>query len=328
MENKSHAFWAGIFTVALLAAIAVAAFLFNVDRSVRVPYDLIARTNVTGLYTDAAVRYRGLDVGKVQSIKFDRDHPGQILIRILVDTHAPITHSTFGSLGFQGVTGIAFIQLDDSGRDPTPLPSSVKAVAQLPMRPGLLDQLQQRGDVLLRKLERVTDDVDNLLSPEMVSQLQGTVASLQKAADGVATLTQQMAPAAGKLPGTINALDRTLASTNQLITSLNRPDGPFETNLNKVGTAAQQAGDALVSMDSSIQELSARVGYDTLPRVNSLAEDVRSAARSVDRAADTFSTNPRSVLFGAPRVAPGPGEAGFSWPAARAAAPGVTPAAK
>ncbi|MEA3085704.1 MAG: phospholipid/cholesterol/gamma-HCH transport system substrate-binding protein [Paraburkholderia sp.] len=328
MENKSHAFWAGIFTVALLVAIAVAAFLFNVDRSVRVPYDLIARTNVTGLYTDAAVRYRGLDVGKVQSIKFDRDHPGQILIRILVDTHAPITHSTFGSLGFQGVTGIAFIQLDDSGRDPTPLASSAKQVAQLPMRPGLLDQLQQRGDILLRKLEKVAGDVDTLLSPEMVGQLHDTAASIQKAADGVANLTQQMAPVAGKLPATINQLDRTLASTNQLITSLNRPDGPFEMNLNKVGTAAQQAGDALASMDSSIQELSARVGYETLPRVNSLAEDVRSAARSVDRAADTFSNNPRSVFFGAPGAAPGPGEAGFAWPAARAVAPAATPVTK
>jgi phospholipid/cholesterol/gamma-HCH transport system substrate-binding protein len=293
--------------------------LFNVDRAVRVPYDLIARTNVTGLFTDAAVRYRGLDVGKVQSIKFDRDHPGQILIRILVDTHAPITHSTFGSLGFQGVTGIAFIQLDDTGRDPSPLASSAKQVAQLPMHPGLLDQLQQRGDVLLKKLEKVTDDVDNLLSQEMVDQLHGTAASIQKAADGVATLTHQMAPVAGKLPGTIDKLDRTLASTNQLITSLNRADGPFETNLNKVGTAAQQAGDALTAMNGSLQDLSARVGYDTLPRVNSLAEDVRSAARSVDRAADTFSTSPRSVLFGAPAAAPGPGEAGFTWPAARAA---------
>ena len=118
MENKSHAFWAGLFTVVLVVAIGIAAFLFNVDRSVREPYDLIARTNVTGLFTDAAVRYRGLDVGKVQSIKFDHDHPGQILIRILVDRNAPITHSTFGSLGFQGVTGIAFIQLDDTGTDP------------------------------------------------------------------------------------------------------------------------------------------------------------------------------------------------------------------
>ncbi len=107
MENKSHAFWAGLFTVALLLAIGAAAFFFNVDRTVRVPYDLIARTNVTGLYTDAAVRYRGLDVGKVQSIHFDRQHPGQIVIRILVDKNAPITQSTFGSLGLQGVTGIA-----------------------------------------------------------------------------------------------------------------------------------------------------------------------------------------------------------------------------
>ena len=316
MENKSHAFWAGLFTVVLLVAIAATVFLFKVDRSVRVPYDLIARTNVTGLYTDAAVRYRGLDVGKVQSLKFDRNHPGQILIRILVDTHAPITHSTYGSLGFQGVTGLAFIQLDDTGRDMTPMASSEKAVAQLPMRPGLLDQLQQRGDILLRKLERITDDVNDTLSPQMRDQLLATAASLQHAADGVTTLTRQMGPAAGKLPQTIDELDRTLASTNQLITGLNRPDGPFESNLNKVGTAAQQAGDALGSMNTSLQELSARVGYDTLPRVNSLAEDVRSAARSVDRAADMFSTSPRSVLFGAPPASPGPGEPGFSWPAA------------
>ena len=91
-----------------------------------------------------------------------------------------------------------------------------------------------------------------MLSPEMAAQLQGTAASLQKAADGVATLTQQIAPAAGKLPATIDQLNRTLASTNQLITGLNRPNGPFETNLNKVGTAAQQAGDALASMNGDV----------------------------------------------------------------------------
>ncbi len=318
MENKSYAFWAGLFTVALIAAIAAAAFLFNVDRSVRVPYDLIARTNVTGLYADAAVRYRGLDVGKVQSIKFDRAHPGQIVIRVLVDKQAPITHSTFGSLALQGVTGIAFIQLDDSGRNTAPLASSDKQVAQLPMRPGLLDQLQQRGDVLLRRLDKVAADVDDLLSEDMRKQLMATVTSLQHAADGVTSLTQQIAPVAGKLPPTVDQLNRTLASTNQLITSLNRADGPLETNLNKVGTAAQQAGDALASMNGALQEISSRVGYDTLPRVNGLADDVQSAARAVDRAADTFSDSPRSVLFGAPRATPGPGEPGFAWPQASA----------
>jgi len=265
------------------------------------------------------VRYRGLDVGRVQWIKFDHSHPGQILIRIMVDQHAPITRSTYGTLALQGVTGLAFVQLDDTGKDLEPLPTSEKNVAQLPMRPGLFEQLQLRGDILLRKLERITDDVHDLLSPEMQAQLQATAASLQHAADGVTTLTQQMSPAAGKLPATLSQLDTMLASTNKLITDLNRPNGPFEMNLNKVGTAAQQAGDALTSINATVQDLSARVGYDTLPRVSALSDDVSSAARSIDRAADTFSANPRSVLFGAAPAAPGPGEPGFVWPAAHAA---------
>ncbi|HEY4349782.1 MAG TPA: MCE family protein, partial [Paraburkholderia sp.] len=260
----------------------------------------------------------GLDVGKVQSLKFDRNNPGQIVIRILVDTRAPITHSTFGTLALQGVTGIAFVQLDDTGKDQAPLASSNKDVAQLPLHPGLFDQLQKRGDVLLRELERVAGDVDELLSPDMRKQITATVVSLQQAADGVTALTQQIAPTAGKLPGTVDQLNQTLASTNQLITSLNKSNGPLETNLNKVGTAAQQAGDALTAMNASLQEMSSRVGYDTLPKVNSLADDVRTAVRSVDKAANTFSESPRSILFGAPREAPGPGETGFSWPDAAA----------
>ncbi|MCS0463953.1 MlaD family protein, partial [Burkholderia mallei] len=179
MENKSHAFWAGLFTIALLGAIVGAVYWFNVDRTVRVPYDLVSRSNVTGLFPDAAVRYRGLDVGKVQSINFDRGHPGQIVIRILVDTNAPITRSTFGSLGFQGVTGIAFVQLDDTGADLAPLPTSAKAVAQIPMRPSLFDQLQQRGDVLLKQMEIAAKSVNEMLSPEMRDQLKATAASMQ-----------------------------------------------------------------------------------------------------------------------------------------------------
>jgi phospholipid/cholesterol/gamma-HCH transport system substrate-binding protein len=320
MESKSHAFWAGLFAIGLMIAIGLTVFWFNIDRSVRIPYDLIARTNVTGLYTDAAVRYRGLDVGKVQSIHFDRGHPGQIVIRILVDKNAPITHSTFGSLGFQGVTGIAFVQLDDTGRDPTPFPSSAKAVAQLPMHPGLFDQLQERGDVLIRELESVAKHVDNMLSDDMRDQLMATAASIQHAADGATTLTQQVGPVMAKLPATFTALDRTLASTNALITNLNSPRGALVTNLDKVGTAAERAGVALASMDASLQDISARVGYDTLPRVSALAADVGGAMRSVNRAANLLSTNPSSVLFGAPGAAPGPGEPGFAWPKAGAAA--------
>jgi phospholipid/cholesterol/gamma-HCH transport system substrate-binding protein len=317
MENKPHAFWAGLFTIGLMVVIGLVVFFFSFDRTVRVPYDLISHSNVTGLSPDAAVRYRGLDVGKVQSIRFDPKLPGRIVIRILVDEKAPMTHSTFGTLALQGVTGIAFVQLDDSGQDETPLPSSQRNVAQLPLHPSLLDQLQRRGDALLRKLDTIAGEVDALLSDKNRQQMMAAVTSLQQAADSANTLAKELQPTTSRLPAAVSDLQRTLNSTNQLIQNVNRPDGPFQTNLNKAGTAAAQAGAALESMDGSIQDLSARLGYDTLPRVNSLTDDVRSAMRSVDRAAGTFSMSPRSVLFGgAPQPAPGPGEAGFAWPGA------------
>lgn len=319
MENKSHAFWTGLFTIALLLAVAFTVFFFNVDRTVRVPYDLIARTNVTGLFTDAAVRYRGLGVGKVESIRFDKSHPGQIRIRILVDQNAPMTHSTFATLGFQGVTGIAFVQLDDTGKNTEALASSIQHVAEVPMRPGLFEQLQERGDVILKHFERLSEDADKFLSDDVREQLLDTTKSLKGAADGIAMLTKQVSPATEHLPQTLKQLDRTLASTNTLIQNLNRPDGPFVTNLNKAGNAADQAAAALSDMNDSLRYVTARVGFETLPRLYSFTDDVGSAARSIDRAADTFSTNPRSVLFGAPQKSPGPGEPGFTWPAQPAA---------
>jgi len=315
MENKSHAFWTGLFTIVLVLAIAFAAFFFNVDRTVRVPYDLIARTNVTGLFTDASVRYRGLGVGKVESIRFDKSHPGQIRIRILVDQNAPMTHSTFATLGFQGVTGIAFVQLDDTGKDTRALASSPQRVAEVPMRPGLFEQLQERGEVILRRFERLSDDADKFLSDDVRNQLMDTAKSLQGAADGIASLASQAGPATARLPQTLQQLDRTLASTNAFVQNLNRENGPFVTNLNKAGNAAQQAATSLADMNESLREMTARVGFEALPRLYSFTEDLGSAARSVDRAADTFSASPRSVLFGAPSMPPGPGEPGFVWPA-------------
>lgn len=319
MENKSHAFWAGLFTIGLGAAIALAVFWFNFDRTVRIPYDLISHTNVTGLSTDADVRYRGLAVGKVQSIRFDHAHPGTIVIRILVDKNAPITRSTFASLGLQGVTGIAFVQLDDTGTDLTPVPTSNKQVAQLPMRPGLFDQLQQRGDALLSELQNVAARADALLSDQSRLQLMATAASLQHAADAVTTLAQSAAPAAAQLPAAMNELTRTLASTNALVATLSSSNGPLVANLNKIGVAADRAGGALATMDASVQEMTARIDYETLPRVNALATDMSGAARSFDRAANTFSTSPGSVLFGLARARPGPGEPGFAWPTGAAA---------
>ncbi|SDV48363.1 MlaD family protein [Chitinasiproducens palmae] len=315
MENKSHAFVAGLFTLLLGAAIILTIVWLKRDTVERVPYEVVTRGSVTGLSPNALVRLRGLPVGRVEKIDFDPRVPGQIVIRIAVDRRAPVTASTVASLGYQGVTGLAYMQLDDNGHDSRPLVAPPGQIARLPMRPSLLGDLQKRGEALLAQSEKLLTNLQALSDQETRQRMLDTAASIQHAADRFGALAEQLRPVVGQLPETVSQLNQTLASTRALTATLNRSDGPLFTNLNRAGLAAERASVSLQNLDRTVAELSGRVGYDTLPRLNSLSDDVRAATRSVTRAADLVGGNPRTLLFGAPPASPGPGEPGFHWPA-------------
>ena len=109
MENKAHALAAGAFVLVLSALLVLLGWWLSHDGAVRTIYELSSRDNVTGLQPQAAVRFRGVPVGKVTDISFDPETPGNVLIRITVDKTAPITATTFATLSYQGVTGQAHI---------------------------------------------------------------------------------------------------------------------------------------------------------------------------------------------------------------------------
>src|SRR4051812_20794276 len=111
MENKAHAMAAGLFVVAVAVLLLVLAGWLSRDTGVRDTYEISTRESISGLQPQAAVRYRGVDVGKVDAIGFDPKAQGNVLIKLEVDRDAPVTQDTFATLGYQGVTGLAFLQL-------------------------------------------------------------------------------------------------------------------------------------------------------------------------------------------------------------------------
>lgn len=309
MENKAHALMAGIFTIALLIAAVLIALWFNRDRVERVPYEIATTLSVPGLNPQAGVRYRGLDVGRVDAVLFDSQKLGQILIRFSVSKDTPITHSTFATLSYQGVTGIAYVQLDDDGENPAPLSSSAKKVARIALRPGLLDTLQIRGLAILKQTEELAARVNTLLSGENQKAILAAFTDVSKAANKVGQIPDQLQPTLDKLPGLAIKADKALASFNKLsddatlltnslndfTTRLNAPDGP----LNSFNGAANNVGSA-----ASILE------YELVP----LVDETRTTMRALNRTLETFNQRPQSILFGAESATAGPGEAGFSAP--------------
>ena len=310
MENRSHALMTGFFTIALLVAAVMVGLWLNRDRTEWVPYQIATTQSIPGLNPQAAVRYRGLEVGKVDAITFDPTTSGRIIISLAVDPEAPVTTSTFASLGYQGVTGIAFIQLDDDKTGSPLLKTAENKVAAIPLRPGFLDQLEKRGLVILDKTEELVTRADALLSPENQKTMLAAFDNVSKTAEAYAEIPRQLEPTLARLPALTRqaeqlSISATRMTTNfdQLATSLQAPDGPIA----RLNTTVDRVGGSLEAVTSDLE-------LQTLPHLAAMADEARTSLRAVRRTADSLSDRPQSILFGAPDGAPGPGEPGFTAP--------------
>lgn len=309
MENKSHAIIAGLFTLALLAAAIFIGLWLNRDRTEWVPYQIATKLSIPGLNPQAAVRYRGLDVGKVDAITFDPDVVGQILVHISVRPDTPVTQSTFATLGYQGVTGIAYVQLDDDGSRPRKLPSSEQHVARIEMRPSLFDQLQNRGLAILQQTQDIAKRVNDLLAPANQKAILDAFNNVSKAANELAAIPRQLQPTLAKVPALTDQAQQTLGSINRL----SRDASALTASLNGMAVKLQARNGTIDKLGNAADQVGAmanKLNHETLPLVN----DARSTIRTLNRTLENINDRPQSVLFGSPRVAPGPGEPGFDMP--------------
>ena len=82
MENKSHAFVAGLFTLLLMLAALLAFFWLGGSHETTHDYIVVTKQQVSGLNPQSQVRYRGIRIGKVTDIRLDPVDRDNILIFI------------------------------------------------------------------------------------------------------------------------------------------------------------------------------------------------------------------------------------------------------
>ncbi|QOF78932.1 MlaD family protein [Variovorax sp. 38R] len=317
MENKAHALAAGAFVLGLIAALVALVVWFTRDNTVRNVYELSTRDAVSGLQPQAQVRYRGISVGKVTSIDFDPKTRGNVRVRITVDERVPLTTSSFATLSYQGVTGLAFIALDDEGQSTVALKPNNDNPPRIPLKPSMLAKLQDRGEEIIDQVEEVTKRANMLLADANQKRVADALENIAAASASANTLLKQLDntvktglnPTLAAMPETLSTVkkaagdvSRVANNFNSTVGKLNAPDGPVE-RLSEGTKALAQAVDSFNAA--------------TLPRVNRVADDTAHAVRRLGRAADSINDNPQSLLFGNGGAVAGPGEPGFVAPAAR-----------
>ena len=328
MENKSHALAAGIFVVVISALLAVMGLWLTRDRTDYTLYELSTKDSVSGLQPEAPVRYKGVAVGKVTRIGFDPQVPGNVLIRIAVNESAPISPTTFATLGYQGVTGLAHVQLDDANAPLKPPAPGQSGLPRLPLKSSPLSQIAEQGPAILAKVQDATERLNKLLGDENQARFAQALDNLAKASASANTLVQRLDntvvtkldPALATVPAVAQDARATLQSLR--VAGDNAAAAASEVRgavakLSATGGPLDQIADGAQSLSAAAD----RFGRVSLPRLNNAADEAARAARRLGRTASGISDNPQSLIYGNGSASAGPGEPGFVPPTRVAPAP-------
>src|SRR5580658_311537 len=310
MENRAFAIATGLFVLILGAALGIVVWWFSGETKDQDDYLLITHYSVAGLKVQAPVRYRGIDIGKVLDIRLDPDSPLNIEIQGANGRRVAIPQGTVGPLGYQGVTGLAYVLLEDKGDKPQRLEHKGSQLPRIPVKPSLLDTLSDSGMALLERAGEMLDRMNKLLSDK-------NRASASHALENIDTATAELKPALKNAADVAALLKKTFSEENNA--RINR----LLANLEQTSNDAKPLAGEIRQLVASLKTLSERldtvsattsdeVNGVTLPRMHELMGELIRNSRSLNLLLDEFERNPNAIIFGKPRPQPGPGEAGFN----------------
>ena len=277
MENRAHALAAGLFALALGLGLLTALWWFSQDREQTRALVLVARDDIGGLGPQARVRFRGLAIGTVADIRIDPTDSRNILVRVQVSEELPLTRGLRASIGTIGVTGLAFVQLDDRGTDPTPLMGEGDEAPRIKLESGLLSQLGEHALEAVEQFRNLSTRLSRVFDDEGLSQLRATLARIESAA-------ARMDQSFSELPKTLAALHSVLTPQNvarlsATLENLERSSAQATPAMLELRALVSRVDMLAVRFDQAASAASAGLVDGSLPQLNTLLRELTSNSR-------------------------------------------------
>lgn len=128
MESRANYAAIGLFVlVMLITGLGFLYWLTNAgERARQADLRVVFNGAVTGLNTGSGVLFNGIKIGEVAELSLDQEDPNTVIAIIRVDRTKPIRTDTRAILSYQGLTGVANLQLEGGSRNAPLLLESVE----------------------------------------------------------------------------------------------------------------------------------------------------------------------------------------------------------
>ncbi len=159
MDTNTHYLKIGLFVLVFISLLVIGLLWLSVGFNSQNNkfYQVFMRESVTGLSVKAPVKYNGVDVGFVATIKLSRKDPQRVELLLAIANDVPIYQGTVAQLQTQGLTGISYVNLH-GGNPALPLITAKdnQRYPVIPPSPSLFTRLDTAVDSLTSNLNIIS----------------------------------------------------------------------------------------------------------------------------------------------------------------------------
>lgn len=248
--------------------------------------------SVSGLGRGAPVKYRGVPVGSVRDLSLDPDDPERVELVLELARGTPVTQDTVAVLAFQGLTGIASVELSGSRRTSPPLSRAPgERYPVIRTVPSTKRRLETAVTALLGDLGETASGVQRI-----VASLAGRSGEIDAAIADAATSLHHVAEASAQLSGVAARMGRGAEAVARMADEVKG-----------VGSAARVALDHASRAADDARRTVQQLNGSSLVELDRLVLELTETAAALGRVSRELERN-RGRLLGGQTPAPGPGE--------------------
>ena len=307
MTGKTNYVLVGLFVLALTLTLIAGVLWLGSGGPGRVydEYLVYMQESVSGLSSDNAVKYHGVDVGRVREIGLDPQRAEEVRLLLEIDRGTPIREDTVATLETQGLTGLAYINLT-GGRAASPA-LKARPGEQYPViesRPSTWGRLDRAVEELATNLIGVSKRFELLLSDENQRHISRSLAHLDDLSSALAERSGDMASALDDLTTTLRHTRDASTGLSDLVTKLQSAASALERMADEIRDTGASMRRVVRARDRDLQ----RFTGEALPEAAVMINEARRAAQNLRRFSEQLERDPSVLLRGGPPRAPGPGE--------------------
>lgn len=307
MGTRKHYALIGAFVIVLGAAfIGISLWLAFGDftRDYRT-YLIYMEESVSGLYVDAPVKFRGVEVGRVNALDLRPDNPQQVRITLAIESRVPITVDTVATLAFQGLTGIASVDLSGGHADsPLLQPKPGDQYPILKTGPSLFTRFDTVVSELIANLNLVPQDAHELMKEENLDNSEKILANLESVTGAVAVQRESLEGGVRDLAELLDKGGQVSAQLPALVTRLDQTAEAVRSTAEDVAGTSRVIREGVQATGRDLRGLTRQ----TLPEFQSLLTEIREPVASLRQISRRLEEDPRRILYGPTLEQPGPGE--------------------